>query len=149
MTGEVHDEPVDSLRQRIDRLRNQIEFDKFGNDPHVLDLHRELKAALQLPDFAAHQQTRLAGLLDDLRFSGGLHRNRSHVMFTNDLADWLEGYRNVLADVTDKQSAGLARIEAQLQDIRTAAGFLKDERDELLAQRTAVRAFFGTGETDA
>jgi hypothetical protein len=143
----MSDVPVDSLRQRVTRLIDLIETGTFGKSD-VESLAPELRAALGLPDFAVHQQERLGNLLDDLRYSGGLHRSRSHVMFANDLADWLESYRGKLASALDRQQARLARVEKSLMDIKTETRFMRAKRDELLDQRSAIRTFLGLADPD-
>lgn len=144
----IHDVPADSLRQRIARLVTEVESGRFGKSD-VESLVPELRGALNQPDFAVHQQTRLAALLDELRFSGGLHRSRAHVMFPDDLIDWLEGYRNVLADISDKN---IARHETAVKRAGAAvreADALRGQVAALTAQRDAVRNFFtGQGDDD-
>lgn len=137
------DVPVDSLRQRIERLIDMIDSGSFGTPAFM---RAELVSALELPDFDVEQQQRARATLDSLRHSGGQYRSKSVVQFTNDMLDWLEGFNALLAESVDRASAQLGQVEQQRRFYSREADRLREERDVLTAQRAAVREFFGVSD---
>lgn len=137
----LSDQPVDSVRERVTNLLNRIEHGHFGKND-VESLAPELRAALQLPDMAPHQRDRLRATLDELRFSAGLHRTETDVMFVNNLIDWLDAYGVHLAEKSDRQAKALETTEKNQRWYSREVDRLRDKVGMLETQRAAVRDFF-------
>jgi hypothetical protein len=142
MNTNVHDVPLDSLRQRIERLIDLIETGTYGKSD-VESLAPELRAALQLPDLSADQQVQASHVLGSLRYSGGLNRPKVTVVFVSDMLGWLTEFGTHLAESVDRANRSLERAQESRDHYRDRADQLLDQRNALQAAQDAVRAFFG------